>query len=146
MIDPDKKLREALKLKDALVVACADMTLTAGKNRYQKPQLKVTYHTHDGNDLHEVWPLATKKQKHDFLARFVRPHLVDRHRPFTDTAPTKVTASQHRFRPPDFVIARKHGRFWHLRQKIFDVDSVITQDRLQAMLAQSRGQAFVRAN
>ncbi|OOE57141.1 ATP-dependent helicase [Salinivibrio sp. ML323] len=146
LIDPDKKLREALKLKDALVVACNDMTLTAGKNRYQKPQLKVTYHTHEGNDLHEVWPLASKKQKQDFLARFVRPHLVDRHRPFDVTAPTKVTASQHRFRPPDFVIARKQGRFWHLRQKIFDVENFISQDRLTALLAQSRGQAFAESD
>lgn len=123
LVDPDKKLREALKLKDARILECTDLTLTAGKNKFEKPQIKVTYTGRDDSQLHEVWPMATKKQKQDFLDRFVRPHLADRHRPFEDTAPTKIEKNQHRFRPPAFVIARKSGRFWNIRDRIFEGES-----------------------
>ncbi|MCG7497023.1 DEAD/DEAH box helicase [Vibrio sp. Of7-15] len=123
LVDPDKKLREALKLKDARILECTDLTLTAGKNKFEKPQIKVTYTGRDDSQLHEVWPMATKKQKQDFLDRFVRPHLADRHRPFEDTAPTKIEKNQHRFRPPAFVIARKSGRFWNIRDRIFEDES-----------------------
>ncbi len=47
---------------------------------------------------------------------------MDRHRPFTDTAPTKVANNEHRLRPPEIVIARKNGRFWAIRDKLFDLD------------------------
>ena len=97
------------------------MSLTAGKNKHGKPQLKVTYTGNEGAEVHEVWQLATPRQKKDFLAKFINPHLVDRHRPFTDTAPSKVVKSEHRLRQPDFVVARKNGRFWAIRDKIFDV-------------------------
>ena len=123
LVDPDKKLREALKLKDARILECTDLTLTAGKNKFEKPQIKVTYIGRDDSQLHEVWPMVTKKQKQDFLDRFVRPHLADRHRPFEDTAPTKIEKNQHRFRPPAFVIARKSGRFWNIRDRIFEDES-----------------------
>ncbi|NMU33869.1 hypothetical protein HKB27_02235, partial [Vibrio parahaemolyticus] len=52
--------------------------------------------------------------------QFVRPHLADKHRPFEEASPTRVVANQHRFRLPQFVIARKSGRFWKLRDKIFE--------------------------
>ncbi len=61
-----------------------------------------------------------QKQKQIFKDQFVRPHLADKHRPFEEASPTKVVANQHRFRLPQFVIARKSGRFWKLRDKIFD--------------------------
>ncbi|EHN71101.1 DEAD/DEAH box helicase [Aliivibrio fischeri] len=120
LVDPDKKLKEALKLKDARILNCIDLTLTAGKNQFNKPQIKVTYFGDDDSEIHEVWQLATKKQKELFLKSFVRPHLVDRHRPFEETAATKIANNQHRFRPPSFVIARKQGKFWSIRDKIFE--------------------------
>ncbi|WP_413111633.1 DEAD/DEAH box helicase [Thaumasiovibrio sp. DFM-14] len=119
LVDPDKKLREALNLKDALVLTCHDMKLTAGKNKFDKPQLKVTYHTDQDLPLSEVWPLATKAQKQTLLDKFVTPTLVDRHRPFTDTAPSKVVKHAHRLAPPPIIVAQKQGRFWRIRSKIY---------------------------
>lgn len=136
LVDPDKKLREALKLKDALVMQCAEMRLTAGKNKNNKPQLKVTYVSFDGAEVHEVWPLTTKKQKNDFLQKFVNPHLIDRHRPFEESSPTKVVNAQHRLRHPEFVIARKNGRFWSIRQKIFDLELFISRSHVDSLLNQ----------
>ncbi|MEZ9564399.1 DEAD/DEAH box helicase [Vibrio artabrorum] len=120
LVDPDKKLKEALNLKDALVFECLEMDLNVLKDEKGKTQLKVTYRGENQAQVHEFWSLTTKKQKQTFKDQFVRPHLADRHRPFEETSPTKVVAHQHRFRPPQFVIARKVGRFWKMRDKIFE--------------------------
>ncbi|MEZ8692899.1 DEAD/DEAH box helicase [Vibrio splendidus] len=120
LVDPDKKLKEALNLKDALVFECLEMDLNVLKDDKGKSQLKVTYRGKNQAQVHEFWSLTTKKQKQNFKDQFVRPHLADRHRPFEEASPTKVVAHQHRFRPPQFVIARKVGRFWKMRDKIFE--------------------------
>ncbi|WP_407558634.1 DEAD/DEAH box helicase [Vibrio parahaemolyticus] len=125
LVDPDKKLKEALNLKDALIFECTEMDLSVFKSNDGKSQLKITYsgepYQGEGHALvHEFWSLNTKKQKQTFKDQFVRPHLADKHRPFEETSPTRVVANQHRFRLPQFVIARKSGRFWKLRDKIFE--------------------------
>ncbi|MGF1909827.1 DEAD/DEAH box helicase [Vibrio kasasachensis] len=120
LVDPDKKLKEALNLKDALVFECLEMDLSTFKDDKGKNQLKVTYHGDNQAAVHEYWSLTTPKQKQRFLEQFVRPHLADKHRPFIETSPTKVVSHQHRFRPPQFVIARKVGRFWKMRDRIFE--------------------------
>ncbi|EGU46443.1 hypothetical protein VII00023_03308 [Vibrio ichthyoenteri ATCC 700023] len=119
LVDPDKKLKEALNLKDALVYECLEMDFNLFKDDKGKNQLKVTYRGENQAAVHEFWSLNTPKQKQTFLAQFVRPHLADKHRPFIESSPSKVIANQHRFRPPQFVIARKVGRFWKMRDKIF---------------------------
>lgn len=120
LVDPDKKLKEALNLKDALVFECLEMDLNVLKDEKGKSQLKITYRGENQAQVHEFWSLTTKKQKQNFKDQFVRLHLADRHRPFEEASPTKVVAHQHRFRPPQFVIARKVGRFWKMRDKIFE--------------------------
>ncbi|BDR18586.1 MULTISPECIES: DEAD/DEAH box helicase [Vibrio] len=125
LVDPDKKLKEALNLKDALIFECTEMDLSVFKSSDGKSQLKVTYsgEPYQGEGIalvHEFWSLSTKKQKQTFKDQFVRPHLADKHRPFEEASPTRVVANQHRFRLPQFVIARKSGRFWKLRDKIFE--------------------------
>ncbi|MCW8994501.1 MAG: helicase-related protein, partial [Psychromonas sp.] len=122
LVDPDKKLRDALQLKDTMIMKCVAMQLQAGKNKFAKPQLKVTYISDAGVALHEFWLLSTKAQKTEFLKKFISQHLIDRHRPFTDTAPTKVVNNEHRLRPPQVIIARKSGRFWMIRDKLFDLE------------------------
>ncbi|MCG6234925.1 DEAD/DEAH box helicase [Vibrio furnissii] len=119
LVDPDKKLKEALNLKDALVFECLEMDLSVLKDDKGKSQLKVTYRGDNNAQVHEFWSLTTAKQKATFKERFVRPHLADKHRPFDEASPSKVANNQHRFRPPQFVIARKSGRFWKMRDKIF---------------------------
>lgn len=122
LVDPDKKLREAMNLKDAMILKCVDMRLDATKNRFDKPQLSVTYIGDNKGEIKQTWQLATKAQKKLFLQQFIAPHLIDRHRPFNDSAPTKVMANQHRLRHPEIVIAHKDGRFWKVRDKLFDIE------------------------
>ncbi|MDN3609856.1 DEAD/DEAH box helicase [Vibrio ostreicida] len=124
LVDPDKKLKEALNLKDALVFECLSMTLSVYKDNKGKSSVKVSYVGENKAQVHEFWSLSTKRQKLTFKNCFVRPHLADKHRPFEAASPTKVVNNQHRFRPPQFVIARKHGRFWKMRDKIFEDELV----------------------
>ncbi|NOH71728.1 DEAD/DEAH box helicase [Vibrio pectenicida] len=119
LVDPDKKLKEALKLKDALVFECLSMDLTLHKNDKGKNSLKVSYFGENQAQVHEFWSLTTPKQKQNFKSMFVWAHLADKHMPFDELSPNKVVNNQHRFRPPQFVIARKSGRFWKIRDKIF---------------------------
>ncbi|PKF60698.1 ATP-dependent helicase [Psychromonas sp. psych-6C06] len=122
LVDPDKKLREAMNLKDAMILKCVDMQLVATKNRFDKLQLTVSYFSEDNSEIKQVWQLSTVAQKKLFLRQFIQPHLIDRHRPFIESAPTKVIRNQHRLRHPDVVIAHKEGRFWKVRDKLFDLD------------------------
>ena len=130
LVDPDKKLREAMNLKDAMIMCCVDMQLEASKNKFNKPQLKVTYIGDSGAHLNEFWQLSTAPQKREFLTRFIPLHLIDRHRTFTESAPTKVINQQHRLQVPDIVIARKDGRFWKITDKLFNVEMDKIQEGL----------------
>ena len=119
LVDPDKKLKEALNLKDALVFECQEMHLSVHKDDKGKSSVRISYIGENQAQVSEFWSLSTKKQKQTFHQQFVRPHLADKHRPFEPASPAKVVDHQHRFRPPQFVIARKSGRFWKMRDKIF---------------------------
>ena len=114
VIDPDDKLKDALNLKDALVLRCAGVTFAEDKKR-----LKVIYHDEQGVEVSESFDLNHKGQRHVFNLQFGR-------RFGQGTAPryfnsvSDVLAVSHLFSHPDFVIARKTGRFIRVKDKIFD--------------------------
>ncbi|MEZ9876338.1 ATP-dependent helicase [Vibrio breoganii] len=120
LVDPDKKLKEALSLKDALVYECTDLEFSVIKDSKGKNFLRVVYLGESGNKVGLNFYLNTPAQKKSFYSQFVKLHLADKHQEFDGLSPTKVVNQQHRFRLPKFVIARKEGRFWKLRDVIFD--------------------------
>lgn len=122
LVDPDQKLKEALKLRDAKVIRCAGMSFHCVLNKAQEPRLKIVYHDEDGAELSETWSLASKAQQGRFYHQFIRPHLKSPGTPFFPQHPETVIQEQHRFRAPDFVIARQNGRFWVIREKLFDYE------------------------
>ncbi|GAM75436.1 ATP-dependent RNA helicase yejH [Vibrio ishigakensis] len=130
LVDPDKKLKEALNLKDAMVYECTDMELTAQKDNKGKSYLRVSYVGDNGQKVSQQFYLGTQAQKRRFDASFVRSHLADKHQEFDGYSPTKAVRQQHRFRLPKFVIARKQGRFWALRDVIFENEFSVTPDLL----------------
>ncbi|MCE0492622.1 DEAD/DEAH box helicase [Vibrio salinus] len=119
LVDPDKKLKEALNLKDSLVFECVDMHFSTTKTERGANQLKVSYESNSGSMVSEYWNLRTKTQKARFMQYFVQIHLADKHRPFSALSPGKVVDNQHRFRLPKYIIASRKGRFWTIRDKIF---------------------------
>ncbi|SDL97575.1 DNA repair protein RadD [Franzmannia pantelleriensis] len=120
LVDADDKLKAALKLKDARVLRVSGMQLEATLNGRGMPRLKVTYHDEDGATLVEWFALETPAQRGAFHAVFLRDHLRAPGLPWRPTSPDDVIAEQRRLRAPDFVVGRKVGRHWQVREKLFD--------------------------
>ncbi|MGE4534798.1 MAG: DEAD/DEAH box helicase family protein [Halomonas sp.] len=120
LVDADDRLKEALRLRDALVLRVAGMQLEATINGRGLPRLKVTYHDEEGVTLAEWFALETPAQRAAFAAAFLREHLRAPGVPFRPTTPEEVVAERRRLRHPDFVVGRKMGRHWQVREKLFD--------------------------
>ena len=120
LVDADDKLKEALRLRDARVLRVAGMQLEATVNGRGLPRLRVTYHDEEGVTLAEWFALETPAQRGAFAAAFLRDHLKAPGVPFRPTTPEEVVAERRRLRHPDFVVGRKVGRHWQVREKLFD--------------------------
>ena len=120
LVDADDKLKEALRLKDAKVLRVSGMQLEATTNGRGLPRLKVTYHDEDGASLSEWFALETTAQRRAFYAVFLRAHLRAPGVPWQPATPDDVVAAQSRLRHPDFVVGRKVGRHFQIRDKLFD--------------------------
>ena len=131
IIDPDTKLKEALALKDALVLRCAGMTLESRQSKTGQPQLKVIYHDEDGTELAEYFSLDTKAQKGAFYIHFIKQHLRNTQSKFEAETISQVVAAEALFRAPDFVVARKKGLFWSIQEKLFDYEGRYRQANQQ---------------
>ncbi len=119
LVDPDDMLKAALKLKDALVLRCGGMTLEQGRDN-QGEWLKATYFDEDGTSVSERFRLQTAGQRKAVEQLFMRPHQRAPGVPLGWQTAADVLALQPLLRYPDFVVARAKGRFWQIREKVFD--------------------------
>ncbi|MGP9499820.1 DEAD/DEAH box helicase [Halomonas sp. AOP43-D1-4] len=122
LVDADDKLKDALKLKDARVLRVSGMQLDATLNGRGLPRLKVTYYDEDGTTLSEWFALETPAQRRAFYAAFLRRHLRAPGAPWQPLKPEDVISEQRRLRHPDFVVGRKVGRHFQIRDKLFDYE------------------------
>ena len=120
LVDADDKLKDALKLKDAKVLRVSGMQLEATTNGRGLPRLKVTYHDEDGEHLSEWFALETTAQRRAFYAAFLRYHLRAPGGKWQPVSADEVVTEQRRLRHPDFVVGRKVGRHFQIRDKLFD--------------------------
>ena len=120
LVDADDKLKDALKLKDAKVLRVSGMQLEATTNGRGLPRLKVTYHDEDGEHLAEWFALETPAQRRAFYAAFLRYHLRAPGGKWQPVSADEVVTEQRRLRHPDFVVGRKVGRHFQIRDKLFD--------------------------
>ena len=114
IIDPDDQLKAALKLKDALVIRCAGISMTESENK-----LKVTYHDEHGEELIERFDIANPKQLNRFNQLFGR-RFAQNSQPVQFKTLTEILSMSQLFCAPDFVIARKSGHHWRIQERIFD--------------------------
>ncbi len=119
LIDPDTKLKEALKLNDAKVIRCSGMSFSI-KKKDNAEMLKVCYHDEEGAELAEHFAFVTSGQKKAFQHYFVRHHKCRVEDNYCPRSAQDVIDNQIKYRAPDFVIARKEKHFWTIREKIFD--------------------------
>ncbi|MGO2136561.1 MAG: DEAD/DEAH box helicase, partial [Marinobacter sp.] len=122
IIDPDDQLRDALKLKDAMVIRCAGITLsvTGHKNENKnESKLRIIYHSEDGEELSESFDFSKPAQRHVFNKLFGR-RLANSQVPQAFRTVEAVLENQALLPAPDFVIARKHKYYWQVQERIFD--------------------------
>lgn len=118
IIDPDDQLRDALKLKDAMVIRCAGITLNAHDSN-NASKLKVTYHAEDGEELSESFDFSKPAQRSVFNKLFGR-RLASGQAPQEFSTLAEVMEVQTLLPAPDFVIARKKKHYWQVQERIFD--------------------------
>lgn len=114
IIDPDDQLRDALKLKDAMVIRCAGISL-AGEGQ----KLRITYHGEDGEELRESFDFSKPAQRAVFNKLFGR-RFANGQAPKVFARANEVLEMQVLLPAPDFVIARKQKHYWQVQERIFD--------------------------
>jgi len=114
IIDPDDQLRDALKLKDAMVIRCAGISLTVDGSK-----LRITYHGEDGEELNELFDLGKVGQRAVFNRIFGR-RFANGQAPKAFSSADEVFELQALLPAPDFVIARKQKHYWQVQERVFD--------------------------
>ncbi|HLV78523.1 MAG TPA: DEAD/DEAH box helicase [Marinobacter sp.] len=114
IIDPDDQLRDALKLRNAMVIRCAGITLNASSST-----LKLTYHGEDGEELSERFDFSKPPQRSVFNKLFGR-RFARSQAPREFRQVSEVLELQALMPVPDFVVARKQKHYWQVQERIFD--------------------------
>ncbi|WP_330927418.1 DEAD/DEAH box helicase [Candidatus Sororendozoicomonas aggregata] len=122
LVDPDKKLRDALNLRSAMVIRCAGMVMTEEGTTAGGSRLKVTYHDEDGAELNEFFRLDTPSQQGAFYHYFGKQALINRGQAFRALSVSHIVRNASKFRKPDFVIADRKKHYWQIREKLYDYD------------------------
>lgn len=120
MVDPDQKLRDALNLKNCMVIRCSGMTMEQDSDKQGKDRIKITYYDEDGAELQEYFRLDTPAQQGAFYHHFGKHALINRAEPFRASSVDNVIHQRKKFRKPDFVVARKEKYYWQILDKLFD--------------------------
>lgn len=120
LVDNDKKLKEAMLLKDAHVMRVDSMVLEGGHDKKGQPRLEVSYYDADAESLKEYFYLSSPEDSRGFYFNFLRMHLRVPSSKFVNFTLEDAIRSQKQFRSPMFVIARKQKHFWSIREKIFN--------------------------
>ena len=120
MVDPDQKLRDALNLKNCMVIRCSGMQMEADQDRQKNARIKITYHDEEGAEINEYFRLDTPAQQGAFYHNFGKHALINRAEAFKACSVEVVVEQQKKFRKPDFVIAQKQKHYWQVLEKLFD--------------------------
>ncbi|EQC42974.1 type III restriction enzyme, res subunit [Bacteriovorax sp. BSW11_IV] len=119
LVDPDKKLQEAMKLTNAHVLRVDFMDFMKTTDRKGRERLEIRYYDYDGQFLAEFYFLNGKSSQLAFYHNFVRPHLKYPGRVYDSLDIDRAILLKDHFRTPKFVIARKVERYWKIREKVF---------------------------
>jgi len=120
LVDNDKKLREAMALKDAHVMRPDSMVFEKKWDKKGHANLEVRYYDYDGQHLKEMFYLNSPSELKAFYYNFMRMHLRIPEKKLPVHTIEDVLSQQNQFRLPLFVIARKKKYYWEIREKIFE--------------------------
>lgn len=120
LVDNDKKLKEAMLLKDAHVMRVDSMVFHETHDKKGTLRLEVHYYDVDAKVLKEYFYLNTPEDARAFYFNFTRMHNRRPEQRLSIQSTADVLRLQGKFRQPLFVIARKQKHFWSIREKIFE--------------------------
>ncbi len=106
-MDADKKLKEAMALKDAHVMRVDSMHFAKGRDKKGNERLEIRYFDADANELKEFYYLDSREKRQAFYLTFARMHLRVPELNLEVHTVADVLALENRYRPPMFLIARK---------------------------------------
>lgn len=120
LVDNDKKLKEAMLLKDAHVMRVETMKFEKSMDKNGQERLEIRYYDVDAQVLKEYFYLRNQEDSRAFYFNFIRMH--NRRPEVAISAQTvdEAISLLKSFRLPMFVIARKQKHFWAIREKIFE--------------------------
>lgn len=119
LVDNDKRLKEAMALKDAHVLRVETMTFAKGYDKKGNERVEVKYYDYDAKALTEYFYLNSKEDSRAFYFNFTRMHNRRPEQKLIINSAQDVLNQQQKFRQPLFVIARKQKHYWVIREKIF---------------------------
>ncbi|CCQ11680.1 Helicase-related protein [Pseudoalteromonas luteoviolacea B = ATCC 29581] len=118
LVDPDDKLREALNLKNAMVIRCQGLSIEP----MSPTSFKVIYHDEEGSELSEKYDFNRTASKQQFHREFLKRFKDKVAHGSLDTV-AQIVQHQYSLSAPDFVIAHKHKKFgWQVSDKLFDYE------------------------
>jgi DNA repair protein RadD len=120
LIDNDKRLKEAMALKDAHVMRVDSMVFEKSSDKKGNERLEVQYYDADANVLKEYFYINSIESKRAFFFNFIRMHSRLPEKQIDIEGVDDAIEQKNMFRQPMFVIARKQKYFWNIREKIFD--------------------------
>ena len=119
IIDTEKKLKEAMQLKDAHIMKPDTMTFEKTLDKKGKERLEISYYDFDANSLKEYYYFDNISQGKSFYYKFTKMHLKLPGTKIKITSIDDVINKKSLFRMPQIVLARKKKYFWEIREKIF---------------------------
>jgi DNA repair protein RadD len=119
LIDDQSKLKEAHAQKDSHVMRPDSMEFLKKRDSKRQERLEIRYYDHDGQHLSEIFFFDSPESAKVFYYNFQRMHQRNAGAPLRIDSIDAAILAQERFRLPLFVIARKQGKFWRIREKIF---------------------------
>lgn len=118
-VDDQAKLRQAMSLKDAHVMRPDTMIFEKKIDKKGIERLEIRYIDLNAQALSEAYWFSAPNDPKIFHYNFIRMHNRTPERRIAVNSIEDAIVHQDRFRLPLFVIARKQGKYWKIREKVF---------------------------
>ncbi|MFA6237915.1 MAG: DEAD/DEAH box helicase [Bacteriovorax sp.] len=120
LVDNDKKLKEAMSLKDAHVMRVETMLFEKNFDKDGREKLEIKYFDADAESIKEIFYLNSPEDLKAFYFNFIRMHNRLPEKKLTIGSAEEAVKNRNQFRMPMFIIARKQKYYWEIREKIFN--------------------------
>jgi len=118
-VDDDAKLKEAMSLKDAHVMSPDSMIFEKKTDKKGNERLEIKYYDLNAQALSEIYFFSSPQDEKIFFYNFSRMHNRTPEQRLKVVSIEDAIQQREKFRLPLFVIARKQGQYWKIREKMF---------------------------